>query len=361
MKLLDVINQLKTVLPKYFPGRIADSLDVSSLTVSLGVATLTTSTPHNLKAGREVVLSAVKTHTAIENVTKAGNVATITTAVAHDLTPLWPQHETITLAGFDQGEWNTEFEIVSVLSRFSFKVRTTLDVPETLTGNEYLLETRNDGVNGKHLITQITGRTLKFSGITLDGTYSGGIVQAGVRIGGAVTLDHALQQYTEQGLSDLWCFVVMDDLNVSRDRTSFSDAVASKTASDDMRLRLIDGFQIVLVKNVTSDAGAVVAVDLFRHDMLAPILKSVYGVMFETGLSGGTDFRTVITGANFVSYNLATFAYAYKFQVVMDVTNEDAAENEDSMAFRTIEYSEILSDNEEVPDLTVEIELDSGD
>lgn len=358
MKLLDVINQLKTVLPKYTTA-LATSLSISEISVSAGTATVTTSTPHNLIAGREVVLSGVQTHTVIDAISKDANIVTIVTAAPHDLTQDWPEHETVTLSGFDNEDWDKEFELVSVPSRYAFKIRNTADVPEALTGNEYLLEIRNDGVNGRHLITQAAAKSFKFTGITLDGTYTGGTVQAGVRIGGAVTLEHALQQYTEQGLSDLWCFVVMDDLGVSRDRTSYSDAVSTKTASDDMRLRLIDGFQVVLIKNVTHDAGAVVAVDLFRHDMLAPILKSVYGVTFDTGLTGSGDFKTIITGAGFVSYNLASFAYAYKFQVVMDITNEDAATADDSIAFRSIDYHEYLSENEEVDDMAVEIALDS--
>jgi hypothetical protein len=355
MKMIDIINQLKMVLPKY-SSSFADLINVSSIAVSGGIATVSTSKPHGLVAGDEVIMSSVKTCTFISDMSKDGNIVTITTAEEHDLTLNW--HSEVELHGFTDPDWNSTFQLVNVPDRTTFCIRTTLEPvdEEDLTGSECLLEIRNDGVNGRFEVKSATARSFTVKDIIFDGTYIEGTVQSGIRIAGAVTVDHALQQYTEQELSDLWAFIVMDNMNVSRDKSSSSDAIATKMIADELRLRLIDGFQIVLVKNVVNDQGAVAAVDLFRHDLLMPILKSIYGVIFDTGLTYSGDFRTVMTGAEFVDFNLASFAFTYKFQVVADITDEDSCEESDSMAFKKILLEEVVNGNVDLP-MVSEIEL----
>ena len=352
MKLLDVVTQLKVLLPKY-TSLLSNSLSVSTIVVSGGTATVSTSTAHGLSTGALAVMANVLTHTEISSVSQDGLVFTFETTNPHDLTYGWSDHEEVDLSGFTDTDWNDSFELVGVPNRNEFKVRSTNTIP-TLNGNEILLELRDDGVNGRHQVTVTGSQEFTFSGVEYDATYSGGSVNTGVRVAGSVNLEEAFEQYTKKNLTALWCFVVMNDVDVSKDRSSYSDATSAKTASDNMRLRLIDGFTVTYIKNTTQDMLAVDAVDIFRHDLLLPTLKSVYGARFDTGLSCDGDFKTVLTGHGAASFNRATFAYTYAFETIMDATDEDAVEPAYTRAFRDINYTiEGDSDNDDVQDMTV--------
>ena len=355
MKLSDVINQFRAVLPKY-TDLFSSVIGISSITVSGGIATIDTAAAHGLTTGANITISDVQTRTPIDSVSKDGNVYTFTTSSPHDLTFGWPEHETVTFSGFTDAAWNSSFTLLAVPNRKTFKVRSSNSLP-SLNTNEVLLEIRSDGVNGRWLATVVDSDTFTIAGDFVDGVYSGGTVGSSQRISGAVNIQRALEQYTKQNLSDFWMFVVMGDAEISKDRTTFSDAVSTKTTGNDMRLRLVDGFSIYVLKNTTQDIAAVEAIDICRHDLLLPVLKSVNGVRFTTGLTGSSDFRTVLLGHNAFDYNRAVLVYEYNFEVVMDLTDSDTVEDSDTRAFRDIDYTEEIG-GDDTEDMTVNIDLD---
>ena len=353
MKLADIINQLRAILPKY-TDVFSNVVGISSISASGGVATIDTTAVHGLLTGVGVTISDVQTHTAISAVSKDGNVYTFTTSADHDLTYGW--HTEVTLSGFTDAAWNDTLTLVGVPNRRTFKVRSSNSLP-SLNTNEILLEVRSDGVNGRWQITVVDSDTFTITGDILNGTYSGGSISSNPRISGAVTVERAIEEYTEQGLTDYWLFVVMSDAAVSKDRTTYSDATATRTTGNDMRLRLVDGFSLYILVNTTEDIAAIDAVDVCRHDLFLPVLKSVNGVRFDTGLTGSSDFKTILLGHNAFDYNRAVLIYEFEFQSVMDLTDSDTVEDLDSRAFRDIDYThEIGSDDTE--DMTAEIDLD---
>jgi hypothetical protein len=357
MKLLDIVTQLHLILPKY-TDKFSDILAISSISASGGVATITTTVNHNLKVDPKpaVTLADVDVKTAIDSVSKDGNVYTFGTAVPHDLTSTWPDHETITMEGFTDSAWNDTFILSAVPNRNSFKVASANTLP-VLNGNEVLLEDRVDGVNGRYEATVTGNKTFTISGTFNDGTYTGGTVNKGVRVAGAIELDRAIEQYTKQNVNDFWMFVSMNDADISKDRHSESDATATRGVGDDMRLRLLDGFTLTIVKNVTKDIAAVSALDACRHDLIEPILKTLFGARFTTGLSGAADFKSVLTGHGLALYNKAILAYSYGFEMAMDLTNGDQVEPENTRAFRDIDLTVEIGDDD-VTDMTVTVDTD---
>lgn len=337
MKISDIVNQLRGVLPKY-TDYFSTVISVSDITSVGGIATLVTTTPHNLTDGFNIVLRDVVTETPINSVSQDGILFTFTTAADHDLTLGWPEHEYINLSGFTDPNWNSSFRLIRVPNRRTFCVQSTDPIP-VLNSSEVLEEVRADGVNGRYSVTVIDPTTIGISGGFMDGNFHGGKISVAQRISGAVHEQRALEQYTEQGLSDLWMFVVMSNASVSKDRHTFSDATSTKTTGTDMRLRLIDGFSLFLFKNTSDDITAIEAIDIFRHDLLTPILRSVNGIRFPTGLARHGDFRCIFTGHNFFEYNRAVTIYQYDFEVVMDLTGDDTVAPQDTMAFRDIDYS----------------------
>lgn len=355
MKLSDVINQLRVVLPKY-TDLFSTVIGIDSISASGGVATITTSSAHGLSNGANITISDVLTRTPIDSVSKDGNVYTFTTSTPHDLTYGWPDHETVSLDGFTDSAWNNSFVVVRVQNRENFNVRSINSLP-SLNTNEVLLENRIDGINGRWSATVTGASTFTITGSFDDGVYSGGTISSGQRISGAVEIQRAVEQYTAQNLNDYWMFVVMREAETSKDRSTYSDATATRSASDDMRLRLIDGFSLYVFKNTTQDIAAVSAIDICRHDLLLPILKSVNGIIFPTGLTNNSDFRTIFTGHGAFDYNRAVLIYEYNFESVMDLTNADTVEEEDTRAFRDIDYTEEIG-GVDTTDLTVNVDLD---
>lgn len=356
MRLRDVVAQLQLILPKY-TNYFSVTQSISSIVASGGTATIVTSSAHGLQSGQAVTLAEVEILTAIDSpVTQDGLIFTFKTTVNHDLTYGWQPHDTVTLSGFTDSNWNGSFNLMDVPNRKTFKVQSTNTIP-TLNGNEKLHEIRNDGVNGRYEITVVDTTTFTISGSFIDGTYTGGYVRTGVRISGSVTIERALEQYTKQNITDMWCYVVMNDNEISKDRNTFSDATATRGVGDDVRIRLIDGFTVIFIKNTSKDIQGRQAMDIVRHDLLLPLMKTLFGTRFDTGLSGAADFKTVPTGSGVIAYNKAILAYAYEFECVMDLITEDAVEPENTRAFRDIDYTEEVG-GDDTTDLTITIDLD---
>jgi len=359
MKLTDVVNQLQLVLPKY-TDYFSNTLSIANISTSGNTAIISTSVSHGLVNGQAVTISDVAFNNDITSVSQDGLIFTFGTAVAHDLTLNYPGYETVEINGFTDTNWNGSFSLVAVPNRTSFSVRSTNTIP-TLNGNEYVREVRVDGVNGRYSVTVVAPPIFTIAGSFIDGVYTGGTVKTAVRIAGSVNIERAIQEYTEQNVNDLWMFVVMADAEVSKSRNAYSDSVATIANGEDVRVRLIDGFSVFIVKNVSQEISAVAAMDIARHDLLSPILKSLYGARFDTGLSGCSDFIAILTSHNFVEYDRATFVYQYTFQITNDMTLDDSVINEDTRAFRDISYTQTTDqNNEDVEELTVlDIQLDS--
>lgn len=356
MKIADVVNQLRGVLPKY-TDYFSNVLTVSSITAAGGVATIVTASAHGLTSGANIVLTDVVTRTAINGVSQSGLSFTFTTASAHDLTLGWPAHEFVTLDGFTDAGWNGEFYLTAVSNRQTFTVRSTNSLP-TLNGNEVLKEIRIDGVNGRYSVTVVDPVTITISGAFIDGIYEGGTVSTAQRISGAVNELRAYEQYTEQGLNELWMFVVMADANVSKDRSTYSDATATKPGGNDMRLRLIDGFSLIIIADTTTDIMATDALDICRHELLLPILKSVNGIRFTSGLTYTGDFRTVLTGHSIAEYDRSVLVYRYDFETVMDLTNNDTVEAGDTRAFLDADYTHYIGGDDTQPLTILPMDMD---
>lgn len=356
MKVQDIVNQLRILLPKYTDS-LSTLLPISSITATSTVATITTSSAHGLTTGRAVTLANVAINTAIDGVSKSGLLFTFTTSAAHDLTQGWAEHETVTLDGFTDSSWNSSFTLMSVPNRNTFVVQSDNTLP-TLNGNEVLEEIRDDGANGQYSATVVSATVFTISGDFLAGTYTGGTVNSGVRVAGSVTLERAIEQYTEQSLTDLWFIVVPNDAEVSKDRHSFSDATATRGTGDDIRVRLIDGFTINIFVNTSTDMTGTDAIDLARHTLLQPILRSVYGTKFDTGLAEDADFRVVPTSHGIGVYEKAYLVYTYAFEFVVELTIDDSVTEGDTRAFRDINYTQETGGDDTTDMTVIPINLD---
>lgn len=339
MRLSDIVNQLIIILPQY-TDRFSDLASIASISSSTTEAIITTTEAHGLSDNDSVTLANVVFHNSITAVSRDGLVFTFTTSQPHDLTQNW--NETITLAGFTDNEWNASFSLVAVPDRNTFSVQSTNSLP-TLSGAEYLSEIRIDGLNGRFPAIVTSDTTFTISGDFLQGVYSSGKVLKGVRIAGIVDFDRAMETYTEQSPNDLWMFVQMHDIETSRDRESLTDAYAQKSVkSNDFRMSLIDGFNCHIIKSTSDEVAAVESVDITRHEIFLPMMKTIFGVQFDSGLSCEDSYGAMLTGTSTQLYNGAYLVYSYIFEVSYRLFNDDVVEPRNTRAFRNIEYREVV-------------------
>ncbi len=353
MRPSDIVNQLRVLLPIY-TELFSDQLAVYSIVVDSGIATVTTTTEHNLIDGDAVTIANVSQRTPIDLVTKNGNIATLRTSVPHDLTE--GHQESITFSGFTDDEWNSSFALSTVPSRKYFTIKNTLLAP-TLNGNEVLHENRIDGVNGQYSVMVTSPTTFTIVTDANEGTYVDGTVSGSVRVAVGATVERCQAQYEEMSANQFWGFIVPQDVNVSKDRSTYSDAVASMPTGTDIRLRMLDQFTFYVFVPTDEQVAAEDALDICRHDLLLPITRSLFGAKFSSGLSAKTDFRVIITGHGLFGYNEAYYIHEYNFEAVYDLTDGDTVPNMATRAFRDINYIQRHGSDDTV-DLLANINLD---
>jgi hypothetical protein len=354
MRILDIVNQLRLLLPLY-TDKVSTVVGITSIVVSSNIATITTSAAHGLRSGQEATLANVTVETPITDVSQNVTLFTFTTSPAHDLTEGW--HTQITISGFTDSAWNGEFALKSANKRTEFVIQSTETIP-SLNGNEVLHEVRSDGINGRFSATVVDSTTFTITGSFLDGNYSGGTVNTSVRVSGAVTLESAIDKYTKQNIDKLWIFVVMNDADISKSRYAFSDATATPARGDDIRLRLIDGFTVNIFLPSSDELLGVTSLDVARHDLLQPILKSLYGARFPTGLDGDMDFRVVPIGHGIAEYNAAFLVYTHGFEASFELTENDAVLEGNTRAFRDIDYTQEIGGDDTTDATALNINLD---
>ena len=358
MRISDVVKQVRAVLPNY-TNYFGDAIGIADISASGGIATITTTAPHGLIDGGATTVAGVETRTPIASYVQDGLNYTFTTGLDTDLTFGWDDHSRIELGGFTDVSWNIEYDLKSTDNRRTFKIMSAGSSP-VLSGGEYLLEKdRIDGINGVYSVTVISPTQFTVSGSFIDGVYTpvNGAVYLNPRVASVIDIDRALDEYTKQGLDDYWLFVEPVDVEVSKDRSTFSDATATITNGQDMRTRMIDGFNCYIVAPVTDQIAGEDSLDICRHDLLLPMMRTLYGVQFDTGLSNAADFRTILNGHGVAAYNKAFLVYRYEFQVVMDLTNDDTVLPSGTRAFRDIDYTHSIG-GDDTTDMTVGIDLD---
>lgn len=341
MRMADIVQQLRRVLPGK-TDLFHQVVGVSSIVATASLATVTTSAAHGLATGRVVVLVGVETRTPIASANQSGLQTQFITSEDHDLTEDNPDTPTVRLSGFTDPLWNADHELLFVNNRRSFTVRTALTEP-VLNGNELLLEAnRIDGLNGAFEVTVVDLTSFTISGSFIPGTYTpiDGKVVSNPRIYPSVTIERAQKLYEEHDPGEFWAFVIPGPAVVSKDRSTESDAVSALMDGDDMRLRLLDEFSVYVFAPSAKQLAATKAMDICRHDLLVPIVGSLYGTRVQTGLAcDESEFRLTFIGHEIFNYDGSTLIHEYAFQAPMDLSSEDAVVLEADRAFRDIDYA----------------------
>lgn len=339
MKLSEIANRLQQFIP-LTTDLFSETASISSISSTGSLATITTSENHNLIDGAVARLVGVETRTPIISVSTNGFIHTFTTSSDHDLTEGNPSSIEVPLEGFADPQWNDLFKLVSVPNRRTFSVSSTLASP-ALNGNENLLEPdRLDGINGIFQVSVVSNKVFTISGDFPTGDLSPirGAVKLTPRVG--VSIDGArAKAIFDKDPKKFWLFVLPAPTVVSKDRSSFSDAVTAQAQGTTLRLKLLDAFTVVIFAPVQDQLSAEQALDICQHDLRLPIIKALFGYKPSSGLSCETsEYNIVPTGHAIEDYDSAVLAYAYEFQSPVDLIADDALLDwRGSRAFRDID------------------------
>lgn len=346
MKLNDVADQLRVLLPRY-TSLLSEYLSITSVTAVGGVATIVTSAPHGLTTGRFVILNGVGRQTPISatSVPAALRVG-FETSIDHDVTMNWfadPEDAStdgrVRLGGFTTAQWNGLHELSSVPNRRNFQVKTALTAP-VLNGAEYILEVEAGGMIGAYPIISINSTNFSIAGGFPDGDYLGGTISKMPRISVAITgVDAWTRLITPQTDDAISIVVIPLPVRTSKDRREYSDAVAAQTKGQDVRLKLIDGFTIAIVVPTHKQLSAGRAIDLCRHDLRGPLYRCLYGAIFPTGTSLAGDYKAIPISDEVLNYDHSILVYGYDFQIPYDIATGDAVSPKRTTAFRDILYT----------------------
>lgn len=306
----------------YFNDNVGSISSVSILGSNISV---TTSQPHTLKTGDRISVTNMIINNPITGVVANGQNIRFTTQFNNDLTVGY--HSEVTLAGFTDTAWNGTATLIDVPKRTQFVTDNQSVGLPVLNGNEILKEVIEVGQFGPNLVTVTVNNITSFTfnaGIDLTGrTVAINNIARKVRVSAVVNIDRARDSYTQHGENKFWAFLSPNNVSISKDRRTVSDAVSERGSTTSMIETVMDSFNLYVFAPTSEQYAAVGALDICRHDLLLPILRTLRGVRFDAGTSVPTKNGAILTEHGLVDYTGAFLIYSYTFQVVSQLSDQD--------------------------------------
>ena len=351
MRLIDVVTQLQNTLP-LLTDELTDTVAVTSITHASGVATIVTAAAHGLSVGESTNVLGAITPIAIASIVHVADelTAIVTTSADHDYTlyESYTDGNVAVLSGATESEFNGTFTIVGVTNRRVFTITVAGSDPTSVTGSPVCDNGSNvfNTVRGQYAVaTAPTTTTLTIAhgdaalslGV-LDGTIT---LRSNPRITAAISDEAAVKAYSRRIASPgvheakTWVFVVLDDSTVSRGRTSRTDAIDVQTIGMEWQQYILQPFSLLLVIPAADQTLGANARDT-AEDMLRPILRSVCGHQFPTGLGVATCGPAQFVSHAFARYDGSVYWHDFQFEQRAEMTVIDTIEAGDDVAFRDV-------------------------
>ena len=361
-----VVNHIAEYLPR-INSSFCDNINLASVVCSGGdTLTCTTSTAHGFSVNDAVMFTGGKTPNNIVSVAEYGDNVLFELENEHDFTT--PNNviksEPFPCVGFNESAWNTTLSIVEVPSKTSVVVEYPLGIsviPTFLNAIGY--EERPLSIFGAQTITDV-GSTTEFT-VTLsnvppipNGIFVDVVANSGARVVAVDNFERANAIYADGNDGDLWLFVIMTDLDVSKDRNSFSDAVATFNIGGEMRLRMLQHFSTVVYFGTTDAISGASAQQLAYGDLFRDLLKVLYGFAGLSSEKDESDFATVFAGHGTGVSNTSYYTQVYDWETPLDITVNSGFDMYEDVAFRNLvlDFGMFTSDNEERLTIAVELE-----
>ena len=357
-----ITQHLKTYLP-IFTDEFTELLTVSSASIDAYNILTVNSTDHGKTAGYTIALISGKIRNPLTASVLDGDTVQFTTTNDHDLIlPSLPlDDQTLTLANFTGGDtvWNGSHDIIDVPNRRTFNIN--LPSGETLAPtvdeSQYLSESIFNGAYEVATTPTDDQFTVDMSNAPSYpvGTVDSLEIISGFRISAVSDFKRAQAIYSKQ--TSPYLFVIMTDTDISKDRHTLNDSVASFTPQDLQKLTVLRNFSTVVFLPTGSDLSGANAQDQVYGDLWDALLQALFSAPFATG---AVQYVSVPSGDGPAEYNTAYYAHTYDWQIPDTITYEDGFMEQDSVAFRDIEQTLKLFNDSEA-EMNVNINLDEDE
>lgn len=377
LKPSEIVTHLKKHLPR-FTDLFTESLNVTAAAISSGNILTLTSVGHGKSPGQYVVISAGTVRNLITASTLIYPSVRFTTAYDHDLTqPSLPNDDWYLNMGGFGNNWDGQHEIVDVPNRRNFEILfptgaiisgggigfpltfpiTFVGYSPVISGTEYLSEPIPKGAYPIATTPDLDTISIDLSAArTLpEGTVDDIKVVSGFRIAAAADINRATDIYSKQATGAAYLFVIMTDMDVSKDRNILNDSIAELTRKDLLFLRLLQSFSTTVFLPTTEDLSGIDAQELAYDEVFTALLKTLYGYSID-----GSMYKAVSAPAGMGpgEYNSAYYTHVYDWQLPYIINFEDAMPHDTDVAFRNIDYSHIIN-GDDTDDVTIDgIDLD---
>lgn len=359
-----VTLHLQTYLPA-FTDLFSSQLSISGASMGASNVMSINAPSHGLTSGASVIVTAGNIQHPFASATLDAPNVIFTTTFEHDITaPLLDlDQQAVTVGGFGS-VWDGEHQIVDIPNRSKI----TLALPSgettapTITGAEYVLEPIPSGQIVTVAVVDSDNLTITYPG---NFPLPEGIVQdlkiiTGVRIAAAADINRAQAVYTQQGANQAWLFVIMSDVDASKDRHTLSDATAGLTAQDFKRMTLNQNFSTTVILPTDNDLSGNEAQQAAYGEIYQSLISTLYGFGFSDPDSA-VDYVTVSNGHGAGIYNTAYYMQVYDWQIPSVITFHngfDVKVGAPTVAFRDI-FSTWDINADDMAQMVLNINLDS--
>ncbi len=351
----DILTHLKTYLPivsDSFTNKFTASAEAVGDTVTF------TAVAHGLTAGEEIGLSGGLFPNQIASVViNSDGTSTIETEFEHDLTEKVLSNDPGTIELQNMGDpWDGTHTLDTVLNRQFFDILTPDGAAAPSLGQ--LVEDRTAGLIGIHTINSVTANTFTiiFEDVPPfpDGALQDVEVVSGYRIYSAADSERAAKVYTKMAEGKFALFLIMNDVEVSKDRYASNDSIATYTTANFGRQTILQNFStLVFIPTDDGDMSGGIAQNLAYGDIYLQLYSVLYGKRFPDPASS-IQYLTVNNGHGPATYTTAYYTHAYEWQTPSVLTFDDGINIQPDVAFRDI-YQTIENDSK---DMTLHIDLD---
>lgn len=368
MKAQDIVNLLSKTIPKY-TAAFSNSVNIDSIIPSGSTATVTTAVAHNMTDGQNIAILGADAPVQIASLSRVTTFATIETVQDHDLTLSERDKinggKTVTLSGATESEFNGTFSLLEVTNRRKIIIAVADSGATSISGSP-LIDDANGGIfNGLFAIFNVTSITFDY---TLPVTYTlpaagSAVAQASIRVGMVLDINQYLtDSYTASPVGEDHLIVQLGDVTRSKNKNETSDASDSSVSEYSYTPTFIQTFAVYIIQNMTNTLGGAEARDLVESVYIPALFKALERVKLDTGFAF-SQYRTTCTEHGVFHFGVeeskgkALYIHEVVFEqlAVLDKVSDTVAPDDD-VAMRDVDYT--ISSDLGTGTLTANVDLD---